>query len=81
MLADFTIASATSAIAISLAADTDANFDAIYVGTTGDVIVITASNQTVTFKTVPVGMLPVRVRQVKSTANGTTAANLVGLNW
>lgn len=81
MLVAEVVSSATSAIPVVLAADTDANFDAIYVGTTGDVVVITAQNQTVTFKTVPVGMLPIRVRQIKSTVNGTTAANLVGLSW
>ena len=49
----------------------------IYVGTTGDVVVVTVSS-TVTFSNVPTGMiLPVRAIRVNST--NTTATDLVGL--
>lgn len=51
----------------------------IYVGSGGDIVVLTASSQTpVTFRNVLAGcVLDLRVRVVKST--GTTAADLVGL--
>ncbi|MEB3214043.1 MAG: hypothetical protein VKL39_22030 [Leptolyngbyaceae bacterium] len=50
---------------------------AIYIGTTGDVAVRMADGQTITFKTVPVGILPVQVDKVLST--GTTAAEMIAL--
>jgi len=50
---------------------------ALYVGTTGDVKINTFYGNTVTFKTVPVGIMPVRVSRVWST--GTTASNIVAL--
>lgn len=49
----------------------------LYIGTTGDVAVRTARGQTITFKTVPVGVLPVCVDQVLNT--GTTAAEIIAL--
>lgn len=76
------VSSARAAVPINLAADTPANFMALYVGTTGDIKVDTLGGSPgVIFKTVPVGMFPVAVSKVYSTANGTTAANLVGLAW
>lgn len=51
--------------------------NALYVGTTGNVAVVTEAGTTVTFSNVPVGILPIRVIQVLST--GTTASNIVGL--
>jgi hypothetical protein len=48
---------------------------ALYIGTTGDVTIITPGGQTVTLKTVPVGMLEVKASYVKAT--GTTATNIV----
>ena len=50
---------------------------AIYIGTTGDVAVRMADGQSVTFKTVPVGVFPIQVDMVKSTA--TTAAEMFAL--
>lgn len=49
----------------------------IYVGTTGDIKVTMVGGQTVTFKSVPVGMLWIRAQRVF--ASGTTATNLVAV--
>ncbi len=49
----------------------------LYVGTTGDVAVRMAYGTDVTFKSVPVGVLPVQVIRVLST--GTTASNIIAL--
>lgn len=50
----------------------------IYVGTTGNVVVVFDDASTVTFTSVPAGMiLPVRAIRVNATS--TTASNLVGL--
>lgn len=49
----------------------------LYIGTTGNLVVITAAGNTVTFNAVPVGILPVRVSRVKAT--GTTASNILAL--
>lgn len=50
---------------------------ALYVGTTGDVTLITRGGTTLTFTAVPAGaIIPVRCSQVKTT--GTTASNIVG---
>jgi hypothetical protein len=75
-------ASAREAIPINLAGDTDRFFLAIYVGTAGDIVVDTiGGNVAVVFQNVPVGILPVQVSRIYSTANGTTAADLIGLTW
>lgn len=51
---------------------------AIYVGVTGDVKVnLYGSGTSITFKAVPVGILPIRVKLVAST--GTTATDIVAL--
>lgn len=50
---------------------------ALYVGTTGNIAVRMADGQEVTFKTVPVGVFPIQVDMVKSTA--TTAAEMFAL--
>ena len=50
---------------------------ALYVGTGGDVRVITSGGSTVTFRNVPIGVLPVRIRRVY--AVGTTATDLVAV--
>lgn len=50
----------------------------IYVGTTGDVTVLTVGGETVTFVAVPAGaILPVAANRVNDT--GTDAEDLVGL--
>lgn len=48
----------------------------IYVGTSGNLTVVMAGGQTVTYSNVPVGLWPWRVKQVLAT--GTTATGLVG---
>lgn len=51
---------------------------ALYVGGSGDVVVVMRGGQTVTFRAAAAGStLPIRVKQVRAT--GTTATNLVGL--
>lgn len=59
------------------------HYAAIYVGVTGDVSAILEGDSTnagvgtpVLFKAVPVGILPIAVKQVM--AAGTTATNMVG---
>ncbi len=53
----------------------------LYIGVTGDVTVVpmnaAADTDTVLFKAVPVGILPVQVRRVMAT--GTTATDIVAL--
>ncbi len=85
--------SARLATPINLSADTVAPnvpnnaFDAIYVGVTGNIVVDTPGvdgqrgSTGVTFNNVPVGMFAVSCSKVYSSANGTTASDLVGLNW
>lgn len=54
--------------------------DAIYVGTTGDVIAVDQNGDATTFKAVPAGVwLPIAVKRVN--ASGTTATNLVACYW
>lgn len=53
-------------------------FSALYIGVTGDVAITTLAGQTVTFKAVPVGILPVSGNKVMST--NTTATNIVALS-
>lgn len=51
---------------------------ALYVGTTGDVKLITRGGTTVTFTAVPAGaLIPVRCSRVMAT--GTTASTIVGI--
>lgn len=50
---------------------------ALYIGVSGDVAVVMQDGTTLTFKAVPVGLLPIRVKIVKST--GTTATDIVAL--
>jgi len=50
----------------------------IYVGVSGDIALVTAGGQTVTFKTAAQGStIPIQAARVLST--GTTATNLIGL--
>ena len=68
------------AVTASDSADLPRLCDAIYVGGTGAVKVITEGGHDATFSAVPVGaILPIRARRVYST--GTTATNLLALNW
>ncbi len=50
---------------------------AIYVGTSGDITLLTANDQVVLFANAPVGILPVLCKRVNST--GTDASDLVAL--
>lgn len=73
-------ASRTAAITPSDTTDLDRYAKALYVGVSGDVKVLAAGDDDaggVTFKSHPIGYLPVRVRRVLAT--GTTATNLVAL--
>ena len=60
--------------------DTNVNdFTCLYIGVSGDVTVRLKDDAgNVTFKSVPIGFLPVQVKLVLST--GTTATNIIGLN-
>tara|TARA_Y100000385_G_scaffold48784_1_gene45252 strand:+ start:4071 stop:4325 length:255 start_codon:yes stop_codon:yes gene_type:complete len=49
----------------------------LYIGVAGDIKVTTAGNNDITFKNVPVGFLPVQVKQVFAT--GTTASEIIAL--
>lgn len=67
-----------AAVSLSDTVDLTCTARALYVGTTGDVTLITAGGDTVTFPTVPAGaILPVLTTRVKSTL--TTASNIVAL--
>lgn len=71
---------ATRAFAVTPDDGNDLSFvtRALYVGTTGNVAVVTAGDDTVTFSSVPAGaVLPVRAKRIRST--GTTAGNIVGM--
>jgi len=50
---------------------------ALYIGTTGDVSVLMMNDETILFKAVAVGILPVQVTKVFAT--NTTATNIVAL--
>lgn len=76
------MASARKGTAINLAADTPGDFRALYIGTTGNVVVdLYEGGTAITFASVPIGFFPVHVTKVYSAANGTTASNIVGLDW
>ena len=50
---------------------------ALYIGVTGDLVVTMQDGTTLTFKAVPVGLLPIRVKIVKA---ATTATNILALS-
>ena len=58
-------------------ADDANNGCVLYVGSTGDLKVVTIAGQTVTFKSVPVGFFPVQVKKVFST--GSSAGDIIAL--
>lgn len=70
-------ASAHDAFEITPSDVTVIAFEALYIGTAGDVTVVTSRGTTVLFQNVPVGILPIRGKQVLST--GTAALDIVGL--
>lgn len=53
--------------------------DAIYVGVSGDIACTDHRGAAFTIKAAPVGILPIRVRLIKST--GTTATNMLLLKY
>lgn len=77
------VASARAATVIGSGSDTSGFWQALWVGTGGTVVVDLVDGGTnVSFVNVPNGvMLPVMVTKVYSTAHGTSASNIVGLNW
>lgn len=50
---------------------------ALYIGVSGDVVAVLLDGSALTFKSVPIGILPVRCSRVNAT--GTTATNIIGL--
>lgn len=50
---------------------------ALYIGVSGDVVVLNENDAAVTFKAVPVGILPISTNRVNAT--GTTATDIVAL--
>jgi hypothetical protein len=79
MAASDEISTGKRVLAVSLAADTTglSGVRAVYVGTTGDVKIDGIDGGTATFKAHPVGYLLCQPAKIYSTANGTTAADLV----
>lgn len=69
---------ATRAVAVTPSDTGEHNCTALYIGVSGDVAVVTAAGNAVTFKAAPVGILPVQVSRVKST--GTTATDILALS-
>jgi len=50
----------------------------LYIGNEGDIeVMMSGMNNTIIFKNVPVGILPIQVNQVM--ASGTTASNIISL--
>jgi hypothetical protein len=77
-VADTVLGVATDAAAVTPNDSTVVAFRALYVGTTGDVSLVTLAGAIVTFASVPAGaILPIACTKVRST--GTTASNIVGL--
>ena len=73
-----TIIQADSATLVAASDSTVYQPSTLYVGTTGNVQVVTASGGTAIFYTHPVGYMPVLITKVMSTS--TTASNFVILN-
>lgn len=70
--------SARDAATVTKSDSTIVNCDAVYVGGTGDVAVLTAKGTTITFPSVPAGaLLPIKCQKIMST--NTTATDMVAL--
>jgi len=50
---------------------------ALYIGSSGDLSIVTAGGTTLTFRNVPIGLLPIRVSRMRAT--GTTASDIVAV--
>jgi hypothetical protein len=72
-------APARGGVAISLASDTTGAFRSLYIGVAGDVKVDLDDTGTGLVFKAEKGILPVQVAKVYSTANGTTATDIIGL--
>ena len=72
-----------NAAAITLSGDSSFSTQplrGIWVGTTGNIVVdMAGTGTTITFQNVPVGYISGHFTKVYSTANGTTASNLVAV--
>ena len=70
---------ATSYAALTPSDTTDegTQFRGLYIGVSGDVVVVGPNDSAVTFANVPVGVLPVVGKRVNAT--GTTASSIVAL--
>lgn len=76
---DITDFSYRNAVAVTPHATNPNPATALYIGVSGDVVAqVYGSATDVTFKAVPVGILPVRVLFVRAT--GTTATNILALS-
>lgn len=74
------VVSFRDAAAITKSDSVPNNFDAIYVGVTGNVAVMMLSGAVVTFTAIPAGaVLRVKVSKVMSTS--TTATDMIGLRY
>lgn len=70
--------SARDAATVTKSDSTIVNCDAVYVGGTGNVAVLTAKGTTITFPSVPAGaLLPIKCQKIMST--NTTATDMVAL--
>jgi len=72
-------ASAIEAEAITPSDTTEYKFDALYIGVSGDVTIEMLDGTSILFKSVPIGMFP--VKGIGVDAIGTTATSIVGLRW
>jgi hypothetical protein len=68
--------SALGASAITVGSAIEGESRAVYVGVAGNLVVIMANGQTVTFENMPVGIHPISIVKVLNTS---TAASLVAL--
>lgn len=72
-------ASANDGFAVTKSDTTVFFANALYIGTTGDVVLVTCRDTTLTFVGVPAGtFLPVRCKKVMA---ATTASNIIGLTY
>lgn len=63
---------ANRAVSVTPSDSTALTFNALYVGGTGDVVVVTTGGDTITFKNVPVGQwLPIEGNRVKAATTAT----------
>lgn len=72
------------AVPVALTSDTDFGASiprGLYVGTSGDIVcsLTGAPSDFVTYRNVPVGEFPHRLAIIRSTANGTTASDILAL--